>query len=555
MRAVMQDNKIICRTGVCKYRHMWRMLWTNWIQSIVLFGITVGILAYGICDHNRVYQECYVEAGVDITPQDFFRVPGVEASFARSSDVIDTKQPGEYHIVLQADGFSYRSILHIKDSIPPAGEAFRVELELGQQCAAAAFVKNITDATPVSVSYREEPDFSQTGEQQVAVVLTDLGGNKTVIDSGLYISKVLYELTVEAGSRPPGLADFVLEGEDAELLTYVQGCNYTQPADKIVYSRVDGKVYQTIMHIVDTVSPEVMVKNLSGYMLVPRKAEDFIASVQDVTQVTSEFVQEPDITRAGEQTVVIKVTDEGGNEVTASAKLTLRADTEAPRIEGVADLEVFRGSTILYKENVSVSDNCMEGLQLIVDNHAVNVDEAGIYPITYTARDLAGNETSASANVIVCETNYTEAEIYALADDVLAGIITEDMTQTEKAKAIYVYIKSHVAYIEHSEKGNWLNAAYEGLARQKGDCFVYASTAKALLTRAGIANMDIAKIPTRTNHYWNLVDVGDGWYHFDTTPRSDHPEIFLWTEAQLMEYSASHRGTHNYDHDLYPEVN
>ncbi len=528
---------------------------TNFIQGMLLLGITIGVLVYGICDRNRVYQECYVEAGVDITPQDFFKNTDVDACFAGNSDVIDTEQPGMYHIVLQTGGFSYRSTLYIRDSIAPVGEAARVELELGQQCEPSSFVKNITDATQVCVSYRADPDFTQPGIQPVAVVLTDLGGNETIIDSELYISKVVYELTVEAGSKPPELADFVLEAKEAELISYVQGYNYAQPADKIVYSRVDGEIYQTTLHIVDTIPPKVKVKNLSGYMLVPRKAEDFIVSVQDVTQVTSEFVREPDITREGEQTVTIRVTDEGGNEMITSAKLTLRADTEAPVIEGVTDLEVFRGSSVLYKENVSVSDNCMEGLQLLVDNHAVNVDKAGVYPITYTARDLAGNETSVSASVIVEETNYTEADVYALADKVLADIITEDMTQREKAKAIYVYIKTHIAYTEHSEKGNWMNAAHEGLADRKGDCYVYASTAKALLTRAGITNMDIARIPTRSSHYWNLVDVGDGWYHFDTTPRHDHPEIFMWTEAQLMEYSTSHRGTHNYDHDLYPKVN
>ncbi len=121
--------------------------------------------------------------------------------------------------------------------------------------------------------------------------------------------------------------------------------------------------------------------------------------------------------------------------------------------------------------------------------------------------------------------------------------------------AIYNYIRRNVGYINHSEKGDWVRAAYEGLAKRQGDCYVYACTAKALLTRAGIKNMDIAKIPTRREHYWNLVDVGDGWYHFDTTPRTDHTVFFLWTDADLMAYSAQHYNCHNYDRTLYPEIN
>ena len=157
--------------------------------------------------------------------------------------------------------------------------------------------------------------------------------------------------------------------------------------------------------------------------------------------------------------------------------------------------------------------------------------------------------------MIVKEQLYDINEVYALADAVLEKILTPEMTPLEKAKAIYQYNIYNIAYINHSEKGNWVRAAYEGLADKKGDCYVYACTAKVLLDRAGIRNMDIIKIPTRRSHYWNLVDLGEGWYHFDTTPRSDHPTIFMWTEAQLMEYSGRHYGSHNYDHSLYPEVN
>ena len=93
---------------------------------------------------------------------------------------------------------------------------------------------------------------------------------------------------------------------------------------------------------------------------------------------------------------------------------------------------------------------------------------------------------------------------------------------------------------------------YDG---EEGDCYAYACTAKALLTRAGIPNLDIRRIPTSFEHYWNLVDVGEGWYHFDTTPRPDHPTIFLWTDAELMEYNAEHYGAFDYDPALYPEIN
>ena len=59
------------------------------------------------------------------------------------------------------------------------------------------------------------------------------------------------------------------------------------------------------------------------------------------------------------------------------------------------------GNSISYKKNVTVTDNCSEGLIFTVDNSAVNLSVAGTYPITYIAKDAAGNETIASANVTV----------------------------------------------------------------------------------------------------------------------------------------------------------
>lgn len=529
----------------------------KWFAAgIICFLLITGVLAFFLYENDKVYGECYVEAGVEVTAQDFLKAPEQEAFFTADSDAVDITKPGEYHMVIKTGYFSHKSTLYITDSIAPEGQPVKVNLELGETCEAEAFAAEIADATEVAVSYVREPDFSQPGKQNVDILLTDLGGNETRLVSELFVSQVVSELTVEAGSRIPELKDFVIEGEDAEFVTNIRTFNYAAPADKKVSLKVDGMVYEVDLHIVDTVAPEVAVQDVRNFTLLPRAAEDFIVSVEDVTKVTAVFKKEPDVTLIGEQTVEISVTDEGGNETVKSAKLILEEDTEAPVINGVADLSVFVGDAISYKKNVTVTDNCPEGLEFTVDNSAVNLSAEGIYPITYTAKDFAGNETTAMANVTVRARVYDEYEVYARADSVLANIITPDMSPMGKVEAIYRYIQTHIAYISHSEKESWVRAAYEGLVEGRGDCYVYACTAKVLLTRAGIANIDIAKIPTRTSHFWNLVNLGDGWYHFDTTPRaSDHPYICMWTEEQLMAYSAIHYGSHNYDHSLYPEVN
>ncbi|MCM1217678.1 MAG: hypothetical protein NC548_24565 [Lachnospiraceae bacterium] len=521
-----------------------------------LLAIILGEAAtVGIYEYESVYHTGSIEAGEKVYAGDFLKNENDSAYFTTDSDMVDSSVPGDYELFLRKGWFVHKCRLHITDTIPPEAEVKPVSMEMNQKCDAGAFVESIEDATVVEVSYLQEPDFSKGGKQEVNLLLTDAGGNTTEVVSELFVSQVVEELYVEAGGGMPKLSDFVIEGDNAKFKTQLRYINFNRPAEKKVEISVDGLTYQTQMYIVDTTPPTVSLHNITGYTLLPREPEDFVTSINDVTEVRVSFVKEPDVTFTGEQEVQISVVDEGENEVIKTAKLTLKEDMEPPVITGAEDLQVMIGSTVSYKKNVVVEDNCPEGLAFTVDSSAVNLSEAGAYPVVYTATDFAGNETSVSVTVTVKPRVYDPNEVNAMADAVLANILTDGMSPMDKTRAIFNYVTSHIAYISDSDKSNPTRAAYEGFHDKKGDCYVYASTSKVLLNRAGITNMDIAKIPAKTLHYWNLVDVGNGWLHFDTTPRKDHPTIFMWTDAQLMEYSANHNNSHNYDHDAYPAVN
>ena len=82
---------------------------------------------------------------------------------------------------------------------------------------------------------------------------------------------------------------------------------------------------------------------------------------------------------------------------------------------------------------------------------------------------------------------------------------------------------------------------------------MFFATSKALLTRAEIPNLDVVKSDTsHSSHYWSLIDCGDGWYHFDTTPRYGGGEFFMMTDDELLEYSEAHNDSHIFDQSLYP---
>ncbi len=528
-----------------------RIIWAG-VAVLLLASLAVGGWLYV---DSLAYKLCRVEAGVAVVPSDFLKNADDSAVFTTDSQPFSTAQPGEYQVRVKSGWFTHSCTLIIEDTIAPTGEAMPVRLEMGESCGPEDLVKNISDATAVELSFAVEPDFDRAGSQSVQVVLTDRGGNEAVVESELFLSPVAEELTVEAGDAIPPVESFLLGGMQGTYVTRVSAFDCHVPGDHQVVIRVDGTEYTSLLHIIDTIPPRAQVQDVEGFAVLPRKAEDFVVEVEDATEVTAAFRQDPDLTLIGTQEVEIVLTDAGGNETVKKACLTLWEDSEPPVITGAVDLTIYVGDGVSYRGHVTVEDNCPEGLQLTVDNSSVNLQAAGVYPVVYTATDAAGNTASVTVQLTIIDRIYTIDEVNALADGVLEKILTPEMTDRDKALAIYNYIRRNVGYINHSEKGDWVRAAYEGLAKRQGDCYVYACTAKALLTRAGIKNMDIAKIPTRREHYWNLVDVGDGWYHFDTTPRTDHTVFFLWTDADLMAYSAQHYNCHNYDRTLYPEIN
>lgn len=138
-----------------------------------------------------------------------------------------------------------------------------------------------------------------------------------------------------------------------------------------------------------------------------------------------------------------------------------------------------------------------------------------------------------------------------LADQILSGIVNDSMTQSEKATGIYRWIRANIRYVNQPIGDDWVLGAYEGLMRRRGDCFTFYAVSVELLSRVGIPNITVIR-NRDNNHYWNLVQVDGNWYHFDTTPRSDGSDFCLLTDSQILEFSEAHRGSHQFDRNLYP---
>lgn len=376
--------------------------------------------------------------------------------------------------------------------------------------------------------------------------------------------------TWEIGADLPEAEAFLIhEIDSASLITDLEALDIDTPGTYTVEIQIRNKTYESSLLAVDTTAPSADAVDQEAWLGETFEPEDFVENITDATAVEVSWAEgEPDFEYEGDQDVYILLTDLGGNTATITARLTLVGDHEAPVIEGVEDQTITEGDTISYKNGVTVTDNLDEEVELIIDNSEVDTNTPGTYTVTYSATDSAGNTATITATITVeakpeettasssssSSSSITEDYVNSLADALLDDILTNGMTQYEQAYTIYWWVHEHISYTGTSTKTSWVIGAYEGLVKRQGDCYTYFATSKVLLTRAGITNMDIYKSTSSGVHYWNLIDIGEGWYHFDATRRADGTTFFYWTDEELWAYSDSHNDSHAYIKENYPEI-
>lgn len=232
----------------------------------------------------------------------------------------------------------------------------------------------------------------------------------------------------------------------------------------------------------------------------------------------------------------------------------LPLDTKAPVIDGVRDLEIYVGSTISYLGHITVSDDLDPAPSITVDDSEVNLKEPGFYFAKYIASDASGNQSEAQFQVIVQDLSalgVTEEDVYEMARHTISLIISNDMTKTEIAKAIFDWTNQYIIYIPYSAERDILSAAYVGFRDHQGDCYVAYATAKYLLDLFDIPNVSISR-QHEDDHYWMLVNLGTGWYHYDSSmsAKTDPYECFMKTDAEIAAYAASRSDGRTYYYDF-----
>ncbi len=524
------------------------------ISSIMMISILVIVIVLYLQLSSKVVDEVTIEAGTampDIT--EFLR--DKKSNGILITDLKEIKDIGSYGVEVKVGRKIYTSILNIVDTVAPTAKAVNRMAMKDEELEAKEFVTDIEDATEVSVTYIEKPDVTKLGEQKVKIRLEDKGKNHTELQATVTVLDIKSSVTVEAGSAMEiTIHDFVNSNQyDVTLVTDISSLDTSKVVAHEVILLVDGREVAVTIDVVDTTAPEaVFVDNVVWKDDMP-DAMTFVSSVVDVSQVTATYKEQPNFSQLGQQEVTIQLADEYGNTAEGSVLATVKEDTEAPVIVGARDKTVYIGNAISYKKDVYVTDNKDENLTFEVDSSGVNLKTEGVYSVFYTAKDTAGNEARVEKKITVVDLTISEEMVNEEADAVLVKILEDGMTQEEMAKAIYKWIKGNVGYTGDSDKTDWLGEAHRAMTDYKGDCFTYYAVSQALLTRAGIENMLVTRVGGKTKHFWNLINCGSGWYHFDSCPNKDGGDSFMLTDKEVEELTDK-RGNNYYvfDKTLYP---
>lgn len=297
--------------------------------------------------------------------------------------------------------------------------------------------------------------------------------------------------------------------------------------------------------------PVCSLRTLESYQGMPVAAESFREYVECEEPFTLRYLKEPDWNRFGVQGTVLLITNGAGQSYAHPLVFILVRDEEPPKLYGVHKIKAYIDETVVYKDGVWAEDNADSAPVITVDTSRVNTHSAGTYRIVYTATDYSGNSTSVRSEIVLMEPKYTQEYVYELADALLEKITTPEMTKTEKLRAVFNWGRNNIKYGYGVGKKDWRRAAVLGFTKGTGDCFVFYACTRALLDRIGVEYISIERLGSRTHHYWVLVNMGTGWYHFDTTVANKHKhKCFMWTDEQCQVKPYFWR----YDHSLYPEV-
>ncbi len=338
-----------------------------------------------------------------------------------------------------------------------------IEKPIGYQLDSNDFITPLEEQSgsyQVEIQNPETIDTQNVGEYTVHFVITDEKGNQIEKTCQLTITYIKKELTIELGTLLT-IENLIYDMEKAGNAVNqadIDAINQSGVGEYEIHSEYNGMQNTTKIVVKDTTPPELTLKEVTVY--VGQTVEDvnqFVEAIQEKSEFNLIMDTTPDVTKEGTQEITITAEDAYGNKTTQTTKLNVVNDTEGPVFSGLNQMNITVGGSLDYKKDVSANDAKDGKVEFTVDSSKVNLQKAGTYEVTYTAKDQAGNQTTGTRKVVVSEKTTATAkanttntgtsanttdDLNAKADAVIQKVTNASMSMSQKVLALVVYFKN-----------------------------------------------------------------------------------------------------------------
>ena len=152
-----------------------------------------------------------------------------------------------------------------------------------------------------------------------------------------------------------------------------------------------------------------------------------------------------------------------------------------------------------------------------------------------------------------------QVELQQTVDTIISNNVASGMSNYDNEKALHDYLVLNTKY----DQDNYVKGtvpdlsytAYGALVKGTAVCEGYATAMQILLREAGVESEIISGLSDGQGHAWNLVKLGESYYHLDATwddPVPDQDGQVQYNYFNLSDDMIKH--DHSWDDSEYPEA-
>lgn len=174
-------------------------------------------------------------------------------------------------------------------------------------------------------------------------------------------------------------------------------------------------------------------------------------------------------------------------------------------------------------ENVGLSDeatskNAFYNSPLLMKINSEEVFDISENDFTESTKELVKKHFSGADEI-----GFLNAYVKEQAKKIVSELITDDMADNQKVKVLHDYVcnKTEFDYDQMGDRNNHNDAGI--FLNDKTVCEGYARALNILLHEAGIETYYLSGV----NHAWNIVKLGDNYFHVDST----------WDDGETIKYN------------------